>query len=121
MAVAVGYALQAPAMVLFSLVPVGFATNALGGAGGPLAVFLVAIVAAEFGKAVSKETKVDILVTPLVTVLIGVGLAWLVAAPIGTAARAVGELIMWATELQPFFMGILVSLLVGVALTLPIS
>ena len=121
MAVAVGYALQAPAMVLFSLVPVGFATNALGGAGGPLAVFLVAIVASEFGKAVSKETKVDILVTPLVTVLIGVGLAYLVAAPIGRAARAVGEAVMWATELQPFFMGILVSLLVGVALTLPIS
>ena len=121
MAVAVGYALRAPAMVLFSLVPVGFATNALGGAGGPLAVFLVAIVAAESGKAVSKETKVDILVTPLVTVLAGVGLAYLVAAPIGRVARAVGEVIMWATELQPFFMGILVSLLVGVALTLPIS
>ena len=121
MAVAVGFALHAPGMVLFSLVPVGFATNAMGGAGGPLAVFLVALVAAEFGKAVSKETKVDILVTPLVTVLVGVGLAWLVAAPIGRAARAVGDLIMWATELQPFFMGILVSMLVGVALTLPIS
>ena len=121
MAVAIGYALQAPNMVLFSLVPVGFATNAMGGAGGPLAVFVVAVVAAECGKAVSKETKIDILVTPLVTVLAGIGLAWLVAAPIGRAARAVGDLIMWATELQPFFMGILVSAIVGVALTLPIS
>ena len=121
MAVAIGFALQAPAMVLFSLVPVGFATNAIGGAGGPLAVLIVAIVAAEFGKAVSKETKVDILVTPIVTILIGVGLAYLIAAPIGTAANYVGTLIMMATELRPFLMGIFVSVLVGVALTLPIS
>ena len=121
MAVAIGFALKAPALVLFTLVPVGFATNALGGAGGPLAVLVVAIVAAEFGKAVSKETKVDILVTPIVTILIGVGLAYFIAAPIGAAARWVGTVIMWATELQPFAMGILVSVLVGVALTLPIS
>ena len=72
MAVAIGYALQAPPMVLFSLVTVGYACNALGGAGGPLAVLFVAIIAAEFGKAVSKETKVDILVTPIVPILIGV-------------------------------------------------
>ena len=121
MAVAIGYALQAPPLVLFSLVPVGFATNVLGGAGGPLAVLVIAIIAAECGKAVSKETKVDILVTPIVTVLVGVGVAYLVAPPIGKAASAVGNLIMWATELQPFFMGILVSVIVGVALTLPIS
>ncbi len=121
MAVAIGYALQAPPLVLFTLVPVGFATNALGGAGGPLAVLVVAIVAAECGKLVSKETKVDILVTPIVTLLIGVGLAYLIAKPIGTAASWVGRLIMWATELHPFFMGIIVSVIVGVALTLPIS
>lgn len=121
MAVAIGYALKAPAMVLFSLVPVGFGTNAMGGAGGPLAVLVVAIVAAEFGKAVSKETKVDILVTPLVTILVGIGLSWLVAAPIGKAANWVGTFIVWATELHPFFMGILVSAIVGIALTLPIS
>ncbi|WP_455580772.1 PTS transporter subunit IIC [Dysosmobacter sp.] len=121
MAVAIGYALQAPPMVLFSLVTVGFACNILGGAGGPLAVLFVAIIAAEFGKAVSKETKIDILVTPIVTILVGVGTAWLIAPPIGTAASAFGNLIMEATLLQPFFMGILVSVLVGVALTLPIS
>lgn len=92
------------ALVLFSLVPVGYATNILGGAGGPLAVLVIAIVAAECGKAVSKETKVDILVTPIVTVLVGIGVAYLVAPPIGTAASWVGNLIMWATELQPFFM-----------------
>ena len=121
MAVAIGYALQAPPMVLFSLVTVGYACNALGGAGGPLAVLFVAIIAAEFGKAVSKETKIDILVTPIVTILIGIGAAWIIAPPIGGAANAFGQLIMRTTLLQPFWMGILVSVLVGIALTLPIS
>ena len=121
MAVAIARALNAPPLVLFSLIPVGFATNYMGGAGGPLAVLFVAIVAAEIGKAVSKETKIDILVTPVVTVLVGVGFAALIAAPVGRAASAVGQAIMWATELQPFFMGIIVSVVIGVALTLPIS
>ena len=121
MAVAIAGALKAPPLVLFSLIPVGFATNYMGGAGGPLAVLFVAIVAAEVGKAVSKETKIDILVTPIVTVLVGVGFAALIAAPVGKAASAVGQAIMWATELQPFFMGIIVSVVIGVALTLPIS
>ena len=120
-AVAIGFALHCPTLVLFSLIPVGFAANAMGGAGGPLAVYVVAIVAAECGKLVAKETKIDILVTPIVTVLAGIGIASLVAAPIGTAASAVGSFIEWATVLQPFFMGIVVSVAVGVALTLPIS
>ena len=121
MAVAIGYALKAPALVLFSLATVGYAANSLGGAGGPLAVLIIAIVAAEAGKAVSKETKVDILVTPIVTILVGVGLAALIAAPIGQAASAVGNFIKWATNMQPLLMGILVSITVGIALTLPIS
>ena len=121
MAVAIGWALHCPPLVLFSLVTVGYSSNALGGAGGPLAVLIIAIVAAELGKAVSKETRVDILVTPLVTIFAGVGLSMLIAAPIGAAASQVGTLIMWATEQAPFLMGILVSVIVGVALTLPIS
>ena len=121
MAVAIGYALQAPPMVLFSLAAVGWAANAEGGAGGPLAVLLIAIVAAECGKAVSKETKIDILVTPAVTILIGVALAKLIAPPIGSVANAFGLVIDRATKLQPFWMGIAVSVLVGIALTLPIS
>ena len=121
MAIAIGYALKASPMVLFSLAAVGWAANAEGGAGGPLAVLIIAIVAAEFGKAVSKETKVDILVTPAVTILIGVSLAKLIAPPIGLAAMKLGDLIMWATELRPFVMGILVSVIVGLCLTLPIS
>ena len=121
MAIAIGYALQAPPMVLFSLAAVGYAANAEGGAGGPLAVLIIAILAAECGKAVSKETKIDILATPLVTIFAGVGLSMLIAAPIGAAASQVGTLIMWATEQAPLVMGILVSVIVGVALTLPIS
>ena len=129
MACAIGYALQAPPLVLFSLATVGYAANALGsttlagtaGAGGPLAVLFMAIAAAECGKAVSKETKVDILVTPLVTILVGVGLSTLIAPAIGTAASSVGDFVKWATVQQPFLMGILVSVVVGIALTLPIS
>ena len=121
MAVAIGYALHCPPLVLFSMITVGFSANALGGAGGPLAVLFVAIIAAEIGKAVSKETKVDILVTPLVTIGVGVALSAWWAPALGKAAMHVGDLIMVATNLQPFWMGILVSVIVGVALTLPIS
>ena len=98
MAVAIGYALKADPMVLFSLAAVGWAANAEGGAGGPLAVLIIAIIAAECGKMVSKETKVDILVTPGVTILIGVALAKLIAPPIGTAASAFGLVIDNATQ-----------------------
>jgi len=120
-AIAIGFALHCPALVLFSLIPVGFAANSIGGAGGPLAVYFVTILASECGKLVSKETKIDILVTPIVTILIGIGLSIFVAAPIGTAASAVGNAVMWATRQQPLLMGILVSVIVGIALTLPIS
>ena len=121
MAVSIGYALQCPPLVLFSLAAVGMAANELGGAGGPLAVLVVTIFAAEFGKLVSKETKIDIIVTPMVTIGVGVLLSLGCAPAIGKAASTVGTAIMWATELQPFFMGILVSVIVGIALTLPIS
>lgn len=121
MAVAIGYALKAPPLVLFSLAAVGAAANTLGGDGGPLAVLLIAIAAAELGKLVSKKTKVDILVTPLVTILSGAALSYLCAPAIGAAAHSVGTFIMWATELQPFLMGVIVSVVVGMALTLPIS
>lgn len=121
MAISIGFSLQAPPLVLFSLVAVGGAANELGGAGGPLAVLLIAILAAECGKLVANETKIDILVTPFVTIFVGVAFSSLLAPAIGRAASAVGQLIMWATELQPFLMGIFVSVVVGIALTLPIS
>lgn len=121
MAVSIGFALQCPPLVLFSLAAVGMAGNSLGGAGGPLAVLVVTIFAAECGKLVSKETKVDLIVTPFVTIFVGVALSLWWAPAIGAAASTAGQAIMWATELQPFLMGILVSVMVGIALTLPIS
>ncbi len=121
MAIGIGYAMQVPALVLFSLAAVGSGANVTGGAGGPLAVLVIAIVAAEIGNLVSKKTKVDIIVTPLVTILVGALLTVLTAKYIGDAASAVGKLVVWATTLKPFIMGIIVSVIIGVALTLPIS
>lgn len=121
MAIGIGYAMQVPALVLFSLATVGSGANVTGGAGGPLAVLVIAIVAAEVGNLVSKKTKVDIIVTPLVTILVGALLTVLTAKYIGDAASAVGRLVVWATTLKPFIMGIIVSVIIGVALTLPIS
>ena len=121
MAVAIGCALKSPFLVLFSLIAVGQAANTLGGAGGPLSVYFVAIIAAECGKLVSKETKIDIIVTPLVTIVSGVLMALLCAPAIGAAASYTGRVIMWATDLQPFLMGIVISVITGIILTLPIS
>lgn len=121
MAAAIGYSLQAPPLVLFSLTGVGLAANELAGAGGPLAVFIIAIISSELGKFVSKTTKIDIIVTPLITLLSGVGLSLWWAPAIGRVAQSVGIAIMWATEQQPLIMGVIISVLMGMALTLPIS
>ncbi len=121
MAVGIGFAMQVPALVLFSLAAVGSAANVTGKAGGPLAVLFIAIIAAELGNLVSKKTKVDIIVTPLVTVISGALLTVLTAKWIGLAASSFGNLIMWATTLRPFIMGMLISVIVGVLLTLPVS
>lgn len=121
MAVAIGHALAAPPLVLFSLCAVGQATNTLGGSGGPLAVLFVTIFACELGKLVSKETKIDILVTPAVTTLSGVLCAMAVAPLFKSLCDFLGTFIGWATNLQPLFMGMVVSAVVGIALTLPIS
>lgn len=121
MAVGIGFAMGVHGLVLFSLITVGATANTLGGAGGPLAVLIIAIAAAEVGMLVSKKTKVDILVTPIVTIITGVLISVLCAKYIGIAASWVGKLIMLTTELHPFVMGIFVSVVVGIALTLPIS
>lgn len=118
MAVAIGLALQAPPLVLFSLCAVGYGANSLG---GPLGTLICTAVAAELGKIVSKETKVDILVTPTVTIVSGLLIARLAGPGVSAVMTGFGNLIMRATEMHPLFMGILVSVLVGVALTLPIS
>lgn len=121
MAIAIGYTLKCPPLVLFSLVAVGSAANSLGGAGGALAVLIIAIIAAELGKVVSKETKIDIIVTPFITITIGVLLSIAIAPVIGNIASSLGNAIMWATEFQPLLMGIIVAVIVGMILTSPIS
>lgn len=121
MAGAIAYSMKSPPFVIYSCLAVGYATNSLGGAGGPLAVFFVTLIAVFLGKLVSKRTPVDLIVTPTVTIVGGVLIATLIAPPIGTAASALGNVIMWATNQQPFLMGVLVSAIMGIVLTLPIS
>lgn len=118
-AIAVAYGLQAPPLVLFSAAVVGAAGAANGG--GPVGALLATLVAVEFGKMVSKETKVDIIVTPATTIVVGCLVASFVAPAVGAFMTKFGELIMYATELHPVPMGALVAVLMGIALTLPIS
>ncbi|WP_124066548.1 PTS sugar transporter subunit IIC [Clostridium sp. E02] len=115
---AIAYALHAPALVLFSAVTVGIAGNALG---GPVGALASTVIATELGKIVSKETRLDILVTPGVTIISGVLMAQFVGPGVAGFMGWFGTLVKTATELQPFFMGILVSALIGISLTLPIS
>lgn len=91
------------------------------GPGEPLGAFLAAYVAIEVGHLVSGKTKVDIIVTPLVTIAAGSIVGVILGPPISKFMLALGELINWGTEQQPFLMGIIVSVLMGMILTLPIS
>lgn len=117
-AVAVAYGLQAPPLVLFASTLTGMAGNQLG---GPAGAFVAAVVGAEFGKLVSKETKVDIIVTPATTIITGVLAGVAVGPAIASVMTGLGRWIMWATELRPIPMGILISVVMGMILTLPIS
>jgi hypothetical protein len=116
--VAVAYGLKAPPLVMFASTITGAAGAELG---GPAGAFIAALIGAEFGKLVSKETKVDIIVTPATTILAGVMAGVFVGPPIGTFMKWIGIVIMNATELAPVPMGIFVSVLMGICLTLPIS
>ena len=118
MAIAIGSALNAPSLVLLSLCAVGAASNSLG---GPMGTFIAVLFAAELGKLVSKETKIDIIVTPTVTIAVGTAVSLFTGPWISKAMAAIGGFIITCTELQPFLMGILVSVVVGICLTLPIS
>ena len=121
MAAAIAWSLKAHPLVIYSAAAVGYLANSFGGAGGPLAVLIIAIIAVEIGMLVSKKTPIDLLVTPFVTLLTG-GLLSVFAAPwIGKLVDLLKEFISFAMTRQPFVMGILVSVLIGIALTLPIS
>lgn len=116
--VAVAYSLKAPRLVLFSAVITGAAGATLG---GPAGAFICTVLATEFGKLVSQETKVDIIVTPFVTIVVGFFSATFIGPAIQSGMTGIGQLIMWATEQQPIIMGIVVATLMGLALTAPIS
>lgn len=116
--VAVAWGLKAPPLVLFASVVTGSMGAALG---GPAGAFLAAAIGTEFGKAVSKETKVDILVTPATTLIAGMISAKVFGPAIGALMTGLGKVIMAATELQPFLFGIIVAVVVGLVLTAPIS
>ncbi|MCI9449008.1 MAG: PTS sugar transporter subunit IIC [Clostridiales bacterium] len=121
MAAAIAYSMKCDPLVMFSAAAVGYAANSLGGAGGPLAVFIIGIIASEIGSLVSKKTKVDIIVTPFVTIFVG-GVLSIAAAPyIGKLVGYISEFIGWAALQTPFITGIIVSVVIGICLTLPIS
>ena len=117
-ALAIAYSLRAPQLVLFSSAVVGLAAYQLG---GPLGVFIATILAVEIGKMVAGETRIDIVVTPIVTVLIGVLFAQLVGPSVHQLMQWIGEIIILATDANPLIMGIVIAVVVGMVLTLPIS
>ncbi len=117
-AVAIAYKLGCEGLVLFSAIAVGIAGNDLG---GPMGAYVAVLVAIELGKMVSKETQVDILVTPAVVIISGVLVAFAIGPAIGKLMTALGVFIENATLMQPFLMGVIVSVVIGMVLTLPIS
>ncbi len=118
--VAIALSLKAPNLVVFSSASIGLMANSLNGA-GPLGAFFAVIIAVELGKLVSKETRVDILVTPAVTILAGALTSLAVCSYIGRLMTWLNNFITTATELRPLLMGIIISVVVGIVLTLPIS
>lgn len=116
--VAVAWGLKAPPMVLFTSVVTGMMGATFG---GPAGAFISVVVGAEFGKAVSKETKVDIIVTPAITLIMGMLAAKLVGPGVDQLMKGLGQVIIKSTELQPFMFGVIIAVIVGLALTAPIS
>lgn len=116
--VAIAYGLKAPPLVLFSALFAGAYGAELG---GPAVSYVAVVFATEFGKLVYKTTKVDIIVTPLVTIIVGFFTGRLIGIPVGKFMVWFGEIINWSTSQQPIIMGIVVAVLMGWALTAPIS
>jgi uncharacterized protein len=115
---AIAYGLKAPPLVIFSSIISGAAGAALG---GPVGSYVAALISTEFGKMIHKETKLDIILTPLVTIIVGYSVAIFVGPPLNTFMTSFGALVNWSTTQQPFILGILVAVLMGLALTAPIS
>lgn len=141
--VAIAYKLGAHPLVIFSCAAVGAMSNAMGAvmvdgsivqwaalgkgaegvfySAGPAGAFFAVIVASELGMLVSKKTKVDILVTPVATLIYGFIASFVLCPVISYIMYYLGVFISWSTTLQPLLMGIVISVVMGVVLTLPIS
>ena len=131
--VAIAYSLKADPLVMFSCAAVGSLAYSLGATvmladgsslaytAGPAGAYIAAIAASEAGMFVSKKTKVDIIVTPTVTIIAGYAVAKIICPAVAYIMYWLGDFINTATELQPLFMGIIIAVVVGMILTLPIS
>ncbi|HLR52181.1 MAG TPA: PTS sugar transporter subunit IIC [Candidatus Avamphibacillus sp.] len=116
--VAIAYGLKAPPLVMFSTLFAGAFGSELG---GPVGSYIAALFAIEFGKVAYKTTRIDIIITPMVTIIVGFTVGKFIGPPINQLMLWFGEVINWSTEQQPFIMGILVAIFMGWALTAPIS
>lgn len=142
--VAIAHRLESSPLVMFSCAAVGAMSNAMGAiigkdgsllrwavtendgsgifyAAGPAGAFFAVIFACELGRLVSKKTKVDILVTPVVTLIAGFAASWLLCPLVSYVMYYLGAFVSFATTFQPLLMGIALSVVMGVVLTLPIS
>lgn len=131
--VAIAYSLKADPLVMFSCAAVGSLSYSLGAAisladgssisytAGPAGAYVAVIFAVEIGMLVSKKTKVDILITPSVTIIAGYAVAKIICPAVAYIMYWLGDFINTATEMQPFIMGIIIAVVVGMILTLPIS
>lgn len=96
-------------------------TMTYSGPGEPLGAFIAAYVAIEVGHLIAGKTKIDIIITPIITISAGAVVGILVGPPISAVMTELGNLINWGTVQQPFIMGIVISVIMGMVLTLPIS
>lgn len=124
--IAVAYTLKADMLAMLSCGVVGalgyvLGASSIGYTAGPAGSYVTVLIACEISKLVSKKTKVDILVTPVVTILSGFGIAKLLCPAIAYVMYYLGSFVNEATTLHPVIMGIIVSVVVGIILTLPIS
>lgn len=115
---AIAYGLKSKPLVVFSCIAVGAFGYELG---GPVGAYVASLVANEVSRLVSGRTKIDIVITPLVTIVTGGFVSTFVGPYLSDFMTGLGEVINAATQLHPFPMGITVSVLVGLALTAPIS
>lgn len=117
-AVAVSISLQAPPLVIYASIVNGFIGSALG---GPIGAFLATVVGVECGKLISKETPIDVVMTPAFTIITGSIVGTLMGGPIDNFMKAIGTFLVHATQLTPVPMGMLISLVMGVLLVMPTS